>query len=373
MWQYIQPVKVSFGPGTIDKLAEAIDNIGGTKGLLVTSPSFIKNGIAARLVEFSNGRIADTFSAVSPNPDVKECDICVDMLHDGKHDFVVALGGGSVMDCAKAASAICTDNAQLPSTEYLQGRAKISTNHLPVIAIPTTAGTGSEVTSVAVLSDHERGIKAPMSAESLYPAMAIVDARLTLTVPPRLTAITGMDALCHSIEAYWSRKHQPVCDVLAVHSIRLILDNLDKAVGHPDDLNARSALAEASTMAGMAFAIPKTSAPHACSYPLTNRLGIPHGEACGLTLTHFMRFNHRHGSDRIATLASGVGYDSAESLASAIDKLAEKIGLRRDLKDLRLNDEQVELLVQGSKHPNLLNNPIDISEADLREMYKSMI
>ncbi len=222
---------------------------------------------------------------------------------------------------------------------------------------------------MAVLSDHSIGLKAPISAESLYPAIGIVDPRLTLTTPPKLTAATGMDALCHSIEAYWSRHHQPVCDALAIHAARLILDNLATAVANPDDIKAREAMAEASTIAGMSFAIPKTSAPHACSYPLTNQLGIAHGEACGLTLTHFLRFNAAHGCDRINALATSLGYDSAEHLATAIDTLAATIGLRRDLADLALSPEQIEALVQGSKHPNLRNNPADISENDLREMY----
>ena len=372
MWQYFQPVKVIFGTDSIDRMAEAIVSTGGTKGLLVTSPSFVKNGTADRLAKLSENKISDIFSDVTPNPDVRECDACIELLRRGGHDFVVALGGGSVMDCAKAASALCKGPSELTATDYLQGRAEIPPAHLPLIAVPTTSGTGSEVTSVAVLSDYSIGLKAPISAESLYPAIGIVDPRLTLTTPPKLTAATGMDALCHSIEAYWSRHHQPVCDALAIHAARLILDNLATAVANPDDIKAREAMAEASTIAGMSFAIPKTSAPHACSYPLTNQLGIAHGEACGLTLSHFLRFNTAHGCDRINALATSLGYDSAEHLAAAIDTLAATIGLRRDLADLALSPEQIEALVQGSKHPNLRNNPADISENDLREMYLSL-
>lgn len=372
MWQYTQPVNVVFGAGSIKRLSEAIDNVNGTRGLLVTSPSFLKNGTAQRLIDLSGGRICETYASVAPNPDVTQCDACTDILRRGAMDFVVALGGGSVMDCAKAAAAFCLGDSSLTAADYLAHKASIPARHLPLIAVPTTGGTGSEVTSVSVLSDHAAGIKAPLSAPSLYPHTALVDPGLTLSVPPRLTAITGFDALCHSIEAYWSRHHQPVCDALALHSGRLILDSLATAVEHPDDLAARTALAEASTIAGMAFAIPKTSAPHACSYPLTNLLGVPHGEACALTLTWFMRFNAANGCARIASLAAGLGYGSADALADAIDTLMERTAMRRDLRDLCLTPARIEEIVLASKHPNLRNNPVEITEENLREMYHAL-
>ncbi len=373
MWQYRQPVSVIFGAGTLDRLSESIDTISGSNGLLITSRSFLKNGTAQKLADLSGDRITDVFSEVSPNPDVSECDACTTKILGGHHDFVVALGGGSVIDCAKAASTFCKNPCAANASDYLTGKTAVPGEHLPVIAVPTTAGTGSEVTPVAVLSDHRLGLKAPMSNDCFYPKIALVDPMLTISAPPRLTACTGLDALCHAIEAFWSRHHQPVCDALAIHAASLILANLAKAVECPGDIGARTALAEASVTAGMAFAIPKTSAPHACAYPLTSILGIPHGEACALTLTWFMRFNHSRGAGRIDTLAHSLGYKSPESLATAIENLMDRTNMRRDLKDFRLNDDQTARLVKCSQHPNLLNNPAEITGTDLRELYFSLI
>ena len=369
-WNYAQPVRIRFGNGIRKTLAEEIASLGGRRGLLVTSPSFVRRGVARELCDASGGTLRHVYSEVSANPDVTECDACVRLLKEHSCDFVVALGGGSVMDCAKAAATFCL--TRHPAGHFLDAAAQIPPAHLPVIAMPTTAGTGSEVTCVAVLSDHTRGIKAPLASDGFYPAVAIVDPGLTYSLPPYITACTGFDALCHSIEAYWSRRHQPVCDALAVHAARLVLDNLADACARPDDTAARERMAEASLIAGLAFALPKTSSAHACSYPLTNMLGIPHGEACALTITHFLRLNAARGSDRPALLAKALGYADTNALADAIDALRTRTGLKSDLKSYRLTDTQVDALVQASRHPNLLNNPVDITDADLRALYTAL-
>ncbi len=369
-WTYRQPVAIRFGNGALTSLYDEITALGGRRGLLVTSPSFVKRGLAERVRDMSHGLIGHVYGAVSPNPDVTECDECTEMLRRHGCDFVVAMGGGSVMDCAKAAAAFCTADA--PAAAYLGDGKPMPDAHLPLIAIPTTAGTGSEITSVAVLSDHARGIKAPLSADSMYPAVAIVDPELTYTVPPYVTACTGFDVLCHAIEAYWSRRHQPVCDALAVQAAGLVFEYLAAACENPSDHTAREKMAEASVTAGLAFAQPKTTSAHACSYPLTNMLGIPHGEACALTIDRLVRLNSSRGDIRTARLAGRLGFTDAGALADAIADLRERVGLRSDLRDLAITDTQFEALVEGSKHPNLLNNPVEVTDDDLRMMYAAM-
>lgn len=369
-WDYKQPVRVKFGKGMIGCLCEEIEALGLKCGLLVTSPSFVKRGKADEVCQMSGGAIKHVFSGVSANPDVSECDACANLLREKKCDFVVALGGGSVMDCAKAAATFCLSDK--PSTAYLGTGEPIPQAHLPIIAMPTTAGTGSEITSVSVLSDHARGVKAPMSSDGFFPTLAIVDPELTYSVPPHLTACTGMDVLCHAIESYWSVNHQPVCSALSVHAARLVFDNLRAAVNE-SDAKARCAMAEASVTAGLAFALPKTTSAHACSYPLTNRLGIAHGEACGLTIAHFTRFNASHGCERVQTLAHELGFADANALADAIDALKADTGLRTDLKDFALTDELFNQLATESMHPNMKNNPVAVSLADVKAMYRSMM
>lgn len=370
IWEYQQPVRIRFGNGMISRLPEEISALRGKNGLLVTSASFVKRGMADQLCKASDGAISHVYGQVSANPDVTECDACARLLRENGCDFVVALGGGSVMDCAKAAATICLTDE--PIANYLATGKQMPQEHLPLIAIPTTAGTGSEITCVSVLSDHSKGIKAPINSNGFYPAVAIVDPELTYSVPPYMTACTGFDVLCHAIEAYWSIHHQPICDALAIHAARLVFANLLTAYRSPKDAAAREKMAEASVIAGLAFTLPKTTSAHACSYPLTNMLGIAHGEACALTIAHFLRFNAQHGCARVQTLAKELGYDDADSLADAIEQLKAKTGMRQDLKDYNLTDEQFEALVAGSQHPNLLNNPITVTEEYLRSMYNLM-
>lgn len=369
-WNYSQPVTIHFGNGVIKTLAEEVRKLGGSRGILITSPSFAKRGMADKIKADSEGLIVAVYSQVSPNPDVKECEACISMIRENDCDFVVALGGGSVMDCAKAASVICT--ADKPITAFVDDMSLLPETHLPVIAVPTTSGTGSEVTSVSVLSDHEKGTKKPIFCNAMYPKVAIVDPELTYSVPPYITACTGMDVLCHSIEAYWSKHHQPICDSLAIHALRTVLENLRTACAEPENPIAREKMAEASVVAGLAFGIPKTTSSHACSYPLTNRLGIAHGEACGLTIDTFLEINGKHDDGRLAFLAKQLGFETIDALAEEIRSLKEDIGMRADLKDLELSDEMFEILVKESQHPNLLNNPVEITEEMLREMYTKM-
>ncbi len=367
MWEYQQPVRILFGPGTLSQLGDEIKSMGGRRGLLVTSPGFVRRGLAKQIVNQSSGLLIDIFSHVSPNPTVDDCDACCQVLRRQKCDFVVAVGGGSVMDCAKAAATLSLQSES--STAYVGTGKALPQGHLPLIAVPTTAGTGSEITCVAVLSDHRRGVKVSFSGDGLYPRLAIVDPELTYTVPPYLTACTGFDVICHATEAYWSLHHQPVCDTLAVHAMKLALGHLLEAFDRPDDHEARQAMAEASVTAGLAFTLPKTSAPHACSYPLTNMLGIPHGEACILTMPLFIRYNVDGGCRRVDDFARQCGLTDGYALAQHIEVMRQHTGLRSDLRDLHLSVEQVDQLIAASHHPNLRNNPVPVTDRFLHQMY----
>lgn len=369
-WNYTQPVTIRFGNGRISELGKEIIGLGGSKGILITSRSFEKRGFIQKIIDDSNNLIKVAYSQVSPNPDITECEDCVKLIRDNQCDFVVALGGGSVLDCAKAAAVFA--KGTLPSATYMDDISKLPTTRLPFIAVPTTAGTGSEISSVTVLSDHVKGVKKPLAGPAFYPDLAIIDPELTLTLPRDITAATGMDVLCHAIEGYWSRNHLPICDALAVHAIRTTLNNLRTACDQPDNLEARERMAEASVIAGLAFTVPRTTSSHACSYPLTNDLGIPHGEACALTIDYFMRINARGDADgRLQALAAMLGYASALELADAITQLKKDIGIMTDLKQFNLTDDQIEMLVKGSQNPILKLNPVEITEEMLREMYLS--
>ena len=355
--------------GRVKEIKEIARELGCERGLLVAGPFFFKSGLAEKVIKESEGMIVASFGDVSPNPDVAEVDACAEVIRQKNIGFVVALGGGSPMDCAKAAASVALTSDSI--RKYHGTGVAMPEKHLPLIAVPTTAGTGSEVTCVSVLSDHANGKKAPIVSEGFYPAAAIIDPELTYTMPPQVTAGTGIDVLSHAIEGYWSKGHQPICDVLAMHAAELVFKYVYRAYRKPDDEEAREKMCEASLIAGLAFTLPKTTSSHACSFPLTNIYHIPHGEACGLTLDYFIRINAKgEGGERVEEFARRIGFKDAEEMADAVLELKKKMGLRCDLKDLELDDDQIAELVRISRHPNLYNNPVEITDEMLDEMYR---
>lgn len=366
-WLYTQPVTILFGEGEIKQLSSVAEKMKVKKGMLVSTPFFIRNGFAEQLKKESNGTIDTIFSDVSPNPDVKEVDACASILREKKLDFVIALGGGSVLDLAKAAATLCLTTDSV--TKYHGTGVAVPEEHLPIIAVPTTSGTGSEVTCVSVLTDHSNGKKSPIVSNGFYPDYAIIDPELTYSMTPYITACTGIDVLSHALEGYWSKGNQPVCDALAIHALDLVFTYLARAFKDGQDKEAREKMCEASVIAGLAFTLPKTTSSHACSFPLTNIHNIPHGEACGLTLDYFARIND---IPRVQSLAKKLGFESVSALADGIATLKKEVKLRTDLKDFNLTDAQIQELVTISRHPNLYNNPVEITDEMLEKMYRSM-
>ncbi|MGC4018893.1 MAG: iron-containing alcohol dehydrogenase family protein [Muricomes sp.] len=368
-WKYTQPVPIYFGNGQLESLHERINERKYKKGLLVAGTHFVGSREAKLLMENKKNHLGDIFSGFSENPEVEEVDVCARILLRGKFDFVVAVGGGSVIDGAKAAAVLVF--SEVPAEEYHGTGKMLPQKRLPVIAVPTTAGTGSEVTNVAVLSNREKGLKAPLVSDNFYPVCAVVDPELTITMPPYLTACTGIDVLSHAVEGYWSRGHQPICDALAVHSIKQVFRYLQRACRDSKDMEAREGMCEASVIAGMAFGLPKTTSSHACSFPLTNLYHIPHGEACGLTLDFFIRLNGK-ADKRTQELARTLGFKNSDEMADKVYELKRNIGLRTDLKDMKLGRESIEGLISFSHHPNLLNNPVKVTDEVLLSLYEGL-
>lgn len=370
-WEYEQPVRIIFGRGKIKKLSDITDELQVKRGMLIAGTHLVKNGLAEKIIDESNGKLIAVYSEISPNPDVTEVDSCAKIIREKKIDYIVACGGGSIIDCAKAASVMALKEETV--CKYHGTGIQLSEEHIPLIAVPTTAGTGTEVTDVAVLTDRKNKKKAPIVSRGFYPMYALVDPELTITMPKKVTAETGMDVLSHAIEAYWSIGHQPITDALALYAAKLVFDYLPKAFENLEDIYAREKMCEASLIAGLAFNLPKTTASHACSFPLTNIYGIPHGEACALTLDIFLRINAKEDEKgRIKILAESLGFSNAEKLADGIFEMKQKLNLRTGLYDLGLKEEQITELVRLSKHPNLKNNPVEITEKILYDMYKKL-
>ncbi|MCD8109210.1 MAG: iron-containing alcohol dehydrogenase [Clostridiales bacterium] len=361
VWNYRQPVKLIFGNGRVDEIQNLL--VKSRRPLLVCDVSAVKNKVSDRVLAMHDAM--EIFSDISPNPDVTQVDRCSALIREKQVDHIVALGGGSVIDLAKAAS------AAVERIEEYHGTGKpIPEIRIPLTAVPTTSGTGSEVTCVSVLTNRKTGKKAPINSDYFYPKTAVIDPELTYTLPPQVTASCGIDVLCHAVEGYWSRGHQPICSALAIHAIRTVFAYLPVAYRQPENRIAREKMAEASVMAGLAFTLPKTTSSHACSFPLTSRYGIPHGEACGLTLDYFIRFNA--ADSRTQELSDLLGYRSTDDFADAVLELKRELHLRTNLRDLLLSGEQIRELIRQSHHPNLDNNPVTVSDKDLERLYQSL-
>lgn len=373
-WEFNLPVKLVFGLGKRSDLAKYIDEIGGSRGVLVCGNSFCKNGVADEFLRLGGGKIVEIFSDIRPNPTTDNVNDCVRLMREVDADFAVALGGGSPMDCCKAACAIVKGDDNIEP--YHSSLKPISAKEaIPMIAVTTTSGTASEVTNISVLTDINQNLKQPMNDPAMYPKIAVIDPELTLTVPPQVTASTGLDVLSHAIESYWSTLNQPICSACSIYAARLVFEWLEKAYTEPENLTAREKMAEASIVAGVAFSHPRTTGSHACSFPLTNIYGIPHGEACAFTLDYFVKFNAKHADSdgRLDALAKDCGFDSAYEMADEISAMKKRMGMRSRLSEIGCtSDEQIAELTKKSMSMLMKRNPIELSESDIGEMYNKL-
>ena len=357
---YSQPVKIYFGAGRFQKVPEILREHGAERCVLVCGPHFAAE--AERLRQ-DMPEICAIFSGTQPNPQLAGVQETLCLIRQYGADAVMGIGGGSAIDTAKFAAAAALGEQD---AEYYYHTADFPKKRLKIIAVPTTAGTGSEVTQVSVISHGEE--KKTINHPAFMPTAAIVDPELTLSVPSRTTMVTGLDALAHALEGYWSRNHQPICDLMAAEAVRLILGNLETAYRNGGDLQARGQLAYASLLGGLAFALPKTAASHACSYPLSADYHLPHGEACAFTLDSLVRIN---ADERLETLCRRVGLSGSEELAERIRAFKAMAGLKTRLSEL--GDVDLEKLAEDcSAHPLMGNNPVVMDKEAVRKMFESL-
>ena len=278
---YSQPVKIYFGEGKFAKLGEVLEELGVKRCVIACGKHFAPT---AKEMQEKDSRIVAVFGGVEQNPQLSGVIETTRLARETKADAVIGIGGGSAIDTAKFAAAIALGDGE--AIEYYHGEKPFPAERLTIIAVPTTAGTGSEVTQVSVIS-HET----------------------------EKTMNTGLDAMAHALEGYWSKNHQPISDLMAVEAVRTILENLETAYTDGSNMEARANMAYASLLGGLSFALPKTAGCHACSYPLSEDYHLPHGEACAFTLDSFVRIN---ADERLELLCRRVGLSGTEELATTI-------------------------------------------------------
>lgn len=373
--------RILMGLGCADQIGPELKALKGKKVFIVTDPGILRAGLLDRIgPSLKRAGITTTlFDRVEPDPHIEIVDQALARLKEGKCDSVIGLGGGSSLDIAKLVAAMAVNPGHI--SDYF-GVELLAKPGLPLIAVPTTAGTGSEVTPIAILSDETEHLKKGVVSGHLFPRLALLDPLLTLGVPPAVTAFTGMDALIHAIEAYTSVNANSLTDHLAFRAMELTFGNLLTAYARGEDQQARSNMLEGSLLAGMAFANAGVTAVHAFAYPLGGEFHhIAHGLANSVMLTHVLRFNMLGNLPKFADISSAFGLltedltdrQAAEEGLEAIEELMIDLNLPLRLRDLNVPEEAIPGMAQGvMKVTRLLaNNPRTITQEDAERIYRS--
>jgi glycerol dehydrogenase-like iron-containing ADH family enzyme len=362
-------------------LAKRIQERGGKSALIITDPGVLSAGLLNKaLPQFKELGIAlEIFSDVQADPPVSVIDSAVKVSQQCKADFIIGFGGGSSMDVAKLVALLAPGKEKLADV-YGIGMAKGP--RLPLILVPTTAGTGSEVTTISIVTVSESEKKGVVSPQ-LLPDVALLDAELTLGLPAHVTAATGIDAMVHAIEAFTTKRlKNPVSDCLAKEALRLLARNLHKAVKNSSDIDARENMLLGACLAGMAFTNAPVAGVHALAYPIGARFHVPHGLSNSLMLGPVMRFNLEAAHSMYAELGQiikpglqGSTIEQAAQLADYLGSLAEELGLPARLVDVGITAADIDQLATDAMLQTrlLMNSPREITLNDAAVLYKEAL
>jgi len=366
---FTTPASIVTGAGSVEALGEIAAAL-GARALLVTGAGALRSaGVTDRLIDLlaSAGVKVTAFEQVEPEPGVEAVDRAREAFAADHCDLLVAAGGGSAIDAGKAAAALADETA--PAGEFFSDRPVPAAGR-PCIAVPTTAGTGAEVTPNSVLSDPSRGIKQSLRGTALLPAAAIVDGELTASCPPNVTASAGMDALTQAIESYLSRHATPLTEALSVHAAELVWQNILAAYQQGDDLAARDGMAYASLLAGMALANARLGAVHGMAHPIGFRTGVRHGVVCAVLLPGVLRFNREAAGPKYDILQDIFGADPAEAAAYLLRRFSLPARLGGfGLREADFDDIAAESLTSGS----LKANPKPLDEQDIKGLLAEVL
>lgn len=367
---YLMPTKIIFAEDSSRRL---VDLVKGQNLFMMCDPFLYANGTAERLANIAKVKNVSYFHEIEPNPSCQTIDKATELARNNKADVVVGLGGGSAMDAAKMVACLC-DNEGSIFDYYSTGNRELLSRTAQLICIPTTSGTGSEVTNIGVYTNRETNIKMPFASKLFWPDIALIDPILTHTLPQIVTASTGMDAFCHAIEAYWSLNSNPVSEALSVSALRYILGNIEVACLNPADRTAREKMSLASVMAGISFSQTKTTGIHAVSFPLTSEFGASHGIACSINLTSFIRIVYPNNTEKFDCLLESLGFKTIDSFILRIEEIMKNIGLPVRLSELGVNLKDIEHIAEVSlKSPLILNTPCEIDKEGITSLLKSIL
>ena len=372
-WKYLSPTKIVFGQRSFDSLKKYVLDLNTRQNILLVTgrESMRKHGYIRHCKRMLYDFSLHMFDRVPPNPTVAIIQEAIDFVENTEIELVIALGGGSALDVGKSLAMLLKNPGSLMS--YLKGETGFRNKGLPFIAIPTTSGTASEVTSWGTIWDMVNKKKFSLAHEWMFPEYAIIDPLLTVHMSPYLTACTGMDALTHAIESCWSRSAQPISDSFALRAIKLIRKNLKLAFEEPDNLEARTNMAMASLFAGLAFNNTKTGACHSISYPMTFHYGVPHGLAVSITIKEVIQYNNRAVPEKVDQITEEFGSISLNDFVDEFPALMKSVGLPTTLRELNLKESDIEFLVERSVNPERMkNNPYELTRLDIQTILENI-
>ncbi|MDX9664403.1 iron-containing alcohol dehydrogenase [Pseudomonas sp. P5_152] len=368
--------------GALQQVGHVLSGLGAQRVMLVCDPGIVSLGFAASAQQalHAAGCEVTVFDQVVPDPSASVVKQAAAQARAFKVDGVLGLGGGSSLDAAKLVALLVNSEQSL---EAMYGTDKALGQRVPLVLMPTTAGTGSEVTWVSVITDEQQ-CKQVVYSPQLLPDVAVLDPELTLGLPPKVTAATGLDAMVHAIEAYTSRtRKNPIADSLATAALALLGRNLPKVLADGRDVAARTAMLQGSLMAGMAFVNASVAAIHALAYPLGARFHIPHGHANALVMAPIIRFNLAQAQRQYAELAAYLLPDqlfadeatAAEAFVLAIEALVRDSGLETRLSKLQVDEQAIPSMatevVVGIRRL-IDSNPRDMTEQDVAAIYRGI-
>ena len=371
-YKFFTPTQLLFGEGCAADIGHWIKAFNGTKVLLVTDKGLVQAGLMDDIKQhiIAEGLDIVVFDEVEENPTEQNVSAGRDLIIRDKIDIVVGLGGGSPMDAAKAMAVIASHPGNI--ADYELGLKPLTQSGLPVIVIPTTAGTGSEATMGSVITDQKTHRKFDVVSRLMAPQLALVDPLLTQMLPAGLTAATGMDALTHAVEGYTATLASPLTDALHLKAITMLGNDLPRAYHDGSDRQARSNVMMASMMAGIGFPNSGLGAVHGLTLPLGGHFGIPHGIANAIMLPHVMQFNLEACPDKFVDIANALGAQADEP-EQAVSKI---IALRRELQipllsSYNINRKDLDILARDAlgRNSNCVTNPRKISQDEARSVY----
>jgi alcohol dehydrogenase len=378
-FDYHSPTRVVFGVGTLARLGEVSRELGGTRVLLVTDPGLEEAGHPQRAVEFLRqaGLEVFLFDQVEQNPTSRHVEAGLEFARDRRIDLIVSVGGGSSMDCAKGINFLLTNGGQI--ADY-RGFGKALRPMLPSIGIPTTAGTGSEAQSFALIADEKTHMKMACGDRKAAFWVAILDPELTVSQPTKVAAVTGIDALSHAVESYVTAKRNPLAQMFAREAWKMLEQNFETVLRTPADLDARGSMQMGAFLAGTAIENSMLGACHACANPLTAHYGVTHGIAIGILLPHVVRFNTTTVGALYSDLAHQAGLMNGdegmagEALAQRVTDLLRLAGLPLRLAEVGVTGGILPVLAEEAfQQWTARFNPRPVTEIDLLHLYEAAL